>query len=292
MDLSTLALSFLGVVVVLGALVQTFFPSWISEQTSDSLSALTLAIVGIVISTWGMMLFLQRKNREGFQSQTGLDRWKTFAETQRLEDVCSIYTDLYEKIKAVEKGTPPDTVLTDAQAREKADQRFASRMSVSPLSCAKVSEALKATNDVTLTPLLLELPDSLGVQSYETAFACRSLLIESYGAYQDAKRKAEEDKDEGFEDLCTEDQLQEKEAAESKPPLSQEAKTCKKPDEVPPEQLKAKIDEKLSKMEQVIAASNRKDPLGKMIDDCRYYRTELEKEKKKAEDTSNKYQFR
>jgi hypothetical protein len=288
MDLFSLALAFLGVVVVLGALVQTFIPGWISEQTSDSLSALTLAIVGIVISTWGMMLFLQRKNREGFQTQSGLDRWKTFAETQRLEDVCSLYTDLYEKIKAVEKGTPPDTVLTDAQAREKTDQRFASRMSVPPLPCGKVSEALKATTDATLAPVLLQLPTSLGVQSYETAVACRSLLIESYGTYQDAKRRAEE----GFDDLCTEDQLQEQKAAESKPPLSDEAKRCKKPDEVPPEQLKATIDERLSTLEQVVAASTRKDPLGKVIDDCLYYRTELEKEKKKAEDTSNKYQFR
>lgn len=296
MDFFTLALAVLGVVVSLGALVQTFAPGVISQQTSDSLSALTLAIVGIVLSTWGMMLFLQVKNREGFQSQDGLTRWKAFAETQRLEEICTLYTDIYAKVMAVEKGTPPDTVLTDAQAREKTDAIIAAKMKGEPLPCAKVADALQATTDQALLPLLLELPDALGVQAYETAVACRSLLIDAYMKYMYAKMKAEEEKkkqeEEGFEDLCTEEQLQEKKAVEETPPLSQSAKTCKKPDEVPPEQLKKTAEDKISKMEQIAAFSQRKDPLGKVLQDCYAYKAQMEKEKKEAEDKSNSYKFR
>lgn len=294
MDFFTLSLAVLGIGVILGALVQTFVPGVMSQQTSDSFSAVTLAIVGIVLSTWGMMLFLQLKNREGFQTQTGLDRWKAFAETQRLEEICSLYTDIYAKMLAVEKGTPPDVVLTDAKAREKTDALVGSRMKGEPLPCAKVADALKAKTDQSLTPLLLDLPDTLGIQAYETALACRSLLIDAYMRYMDAKRKAEEEKEkaEGFEDLCTSEQLQQQKAAEATPPLSQGAKTCKKPDSVPPEKLKATIEDKIVKMEQMLAFSERKDPLGKVLDDCLYFKGQLEKEKKEAEDKSNSYKFR
>jgi len=293
MDQGLIALLLVAVIALGGALLQTFKPDFISEATSNALSAMTLALIGIFLSVNGVRLFLALNAREGFEDLKGLEKWKAMTERYQMEEVCSLYTDMYSKIQAVEKGAPPGEVLTDAQARERTDKRFSELMTVPLLSCKSLSDAIAATTEVALVESLSSLKESLLVQIYQTALALRSLLIQSYNQVEDAERTRRE----GFQDqaLCTEDQAKERRAA-AKPRVSEEAQRCRLPEEVPKEKLEETIDSLLQRMEAAFdtyaKATPIKDPLSKVVEDCRYWKGELDKKKNEAEATSNKYKIR
>lgn len=287
MELGGIVFSSLGLLVFLGALVQTVRPSWMSPKTSDSLSAIVVALVGIGVSIWMLRLFLVSLNREGFANAQAVDRWKSLASTYKLQEVCTQFAEVYDRILTVEKGAPPGEVLTDAQAREKTDTRFADKMTVPLLPCGKVQEALRASSDQALLMALLELPETLFVQSYETALACRDMVVENYNQVTQSQTRTVE----AFEDapLCTEAEVDERKRELQK----QKALRCRMPSELSQEEADRKIDTYLNRMESAWSgyakANPIKDPLSKILEDIQYYKVELKKKQDAAVALSNKY---
>lgn len=302
MDLGLIALLLVAVIALFGALLQTFQPDFISEATSNALSAMTLALLGIFLSVNGVRIALALNAREGFEGLSPVEEWGSLVSQYKIQEVCELYTDVYEKIRAVEKGAPPEEVLSDAQAREKADKIFSDVMTVSPIPCGQVMEAIASKTEAKLLETLLVLPNALLVQVYETVFACRSLLIRSYLQIEDAERRAKEEaenqEEEGFEDppLCTPEQTQERREAAKQPPVSEEAQRCQLPEEVPKEKQEDLLKNKLNTFQMIFQGyqiqKKVKETVPKILDDCIYWRGRLNAKKQEAEDKSNSYVFR
>lgn len=283
----------LGGIAVVGALVETFFPGLISEKLKSDLSALTMAGIGILFSFLLLMLLLTVRVREGFEDAPEQKKWADLVRTNQITEVCELYTKVYDRMLTVEKGAPPGEVKTDAQARESLNASFAQRMSVSPVDCKQVEEvsATKTLDELYL--LLPKVPDELLIQNYETATACRSLLIDSYLQVQDAENKRKE----GFEDIvvCNDELAKEKREFKERKALSQDAQKCLLVEEIPGDKKRQVVESKLNRIlnafEVFKQQGKAKDSLPKVLEDCIYYRNKLEEKKQEAEATSNKYNF-
>jgi hypothetical protein len=280
-------------VVVIGALVETFFPGLIGEKLKNDLSALTIAGIGILFSFLLLMLLLTVRIREGFEDTEFQSKWSDIIRTNQVKEVCELYTKIYDRMLTVEKGAPPGEVKTDAQAREAVNARFASLMTTNVVDCKLVEEVSAANTMDGLYLILPKVSDDLLIQNYQTASACRSLLIDNYLQLQDAERQRKE----GFQDvaLCSDELAKEKREFKERKPLSKDAQTCLLVEEIPGEKKREVIQSKLNRIvrsfELYKQQGKAKDSLPKIFEDCKYYSEELEKKKQEAEATSNKYNW-
>jgi hypothetical protein len=276
-----------------GALVETFMPGLITEKLKTDLSAITIAVLGILFSFGLLMLLLKARVREGFEDTDLIIKWDMLLSSNRMKDVCDTYTEMYDRMVTVEKGAPPEQQKTDAQAREVVDKYYSDRMSVSPLSCSQVEDIRNAKTLDAVYLLLPKIPDNLLIQNYETAAACRSLLIDNYLKLQDAENKRKE----GFQDvaLCTDKEAKERRAFVERKPLSEQAQKCMLLEEIPGEKKRDVIEKKLNTIQKIYEVYSKqtttKDSLSKVLEDCTYYKGKLEEKKQEAEATSNKYNF-
>lgn len=285
MDLGQIVAVLLVSVVLVCALVQTYRPMIFSKPTTDGLTSITIGLLGILGTCWIVLIFLRSRNREGFETKSGLDRWKDLSQTYKLNEICSLYTELYEKILVVEKGPPGDT-KTDAQAREATDKRFGTPI----VSCSIVDELTKATTPKVLFEVLQKTPDPLFVQAYRTLVSCRSLLQEQY----DTIMKNQERKVEDFQDVpvCSPEVADERRNAFALEKAKQTS--CVLPEDLDPKRLEEQIQKKLSRMETTFSTMipSNADSIAKLLADAQKLKTELDKKKQEVVDQSNKYNLK
>ena len=278
-------------ICIIGAIIETYIPGFITETVQSNMKSLTIAMIGILFSFLLLFALLRLRIREGFEDSQLQTRWDSLVTTNKIEEICSLYTDIYDKIVTVEKGAPSSETKTDAQAREATDARFAQVMKQKPLSCSLFKEVQdKKGNINTFYPVLLRVPDIFFVQAYETANACLLLLIDQYNQVQDAERKRKE----GFEDLCDEKQAEERREYLKQMNPNEEYKKCILPEEVPEDKKQTAMEQKLTRLEDTWSSYKKtiKSPISKVLEDCAYYKGELEKKKKEAEELSNKYNLK
>lgn len=294
METVNLTIKIIAGIAVVGAIVETFVPGLITEKLQNDFSAITICLIGILFSYYLLIVILKVRIREGFEDAASLTRWKSLVDQNKIKDVCATYTDMYDKMYTVEKGAAPGEVQTDSQARGAVSAKFREVMMTDPLSCPLFEEVnTKATSLDSLYLAIQKLPDTFLVQVYETAIGCRILLIQQYLKVTDAENK----KAEAFQDiaLCSDKAAEERKAFKERKPLSEEAQKCLLVEEVPENQKKFVVDSKLNRLEEQLEtyrkASKVKDSLEKILQDCAYYKGELEKKKKDAEDKSNKYNW-
>ena len=283
------------VVALLGALVETFYPGYFSEKFKSDATSITLGLLGISCSILLLMVFLKARIREGFEDTAYVSRWNAMVNETQVEYICKLYTEIYEKIMLVEKGAPPEPVKSDAQAREATDRQFSAAMTLSPVSCSLFQDVESKKDSLDSFFLVLQkVPDNFFAQVVDTAVGCRSMLIDQYTKVQEAEQRRKE----GFQDLplCSEAVAEEKKEAMAKKELSKEANQCVLVEEIPPEKKEKAIQAKLDAMEKALTqyrnTSNIKDSIQKILDDAKYYKNELDKKKKEAEDMSNKYNLK
>jgi hypothetical protein len=295
MEMFPIILGILVGLTLLGAIIETFIPGFVSKKLQKDLSVLTLGVLGIAISILFLMVFLKARIREGFEEQSYMTRWNSLMNESRASDVCKLYLDAFEKVMKVEKGAPPEPVKTDAQAREATEKVFTNLMTTSPVSCSLLEEVDSRKQKLDTFYLAVQkLPDTFLIQVYETAVACRSLLINQYLEVQ----RAEKERQEGFQDfeLCSDAAAQERRAFKERKPLSEDAQKCMLVEEIPPEKKIDSIVQKLNRLDSsfksYMLTAKVKEPIGKILQDAEYYKNELEKKTKEAQETSNKYQFK
>lgn len=273
--------------VVLGAFLETYKPGFFSDQFRKNGTALTIAILGILMSTFFLMFVLKLRVREGFEDTESFRIWNEKLQNYKLKEICSLYLDIYGKLLLVEKGAPPSTV-TDAQAREATDQQFGKVMKTKPLSCQIVQDLEKANHFDTFFEVVYSMNNEFLAEAYETALACRTLLINQYLDVQEAKRKRKE----GFQgDICEKPIAEEKrkriQEAKEKQKQDTEMNSCTLPEEIPKQDKETYIQKKLETLEGVFQAhlqkNQYKDSIEKILNDCQYYKGELEKDQKDAE---------
>lgn len=289
-SVSTL-LQIVAVMAVLGALVETFSPGFFSEDAKSTFTVITIVVIGVLFSFLLLMWFLKLRVREGFEDAVYLQRWKRLMDENKSKEVCDLYKEIYDKLYTVEKGAPPLEVKTDAQAREAVGAKFAKLMVVKPMSCDQIDKLNEANRLDPFYLAIMKIPQNVLQQIYETAVACRSLLKESYDKIKEADTKRKE----GFEDklLCDDTVAEERRQYLQRKPLSKEAEQCILPEEVPAEQKEKVVITKLDNIEATFDSYMKlkpiKDPITKVLDDCKMYKTEIDKKKKDTEALFGKF---
>lgn len=292
MDSISTQLQIVAFLAITGALIETYIPGFFSDEAKSNFTVITILLIGVLLSFLLLMSLLKLRVREGFEDALYLTRWKRLMEENKSKEVCDLYTEIYEKMYTVEKGAPPLEVKTDAQAREAVDAKFAKLMVVKPMSCDQITKVNEATRLDSFYQTSMKIPQNVLQQIYETAVACRSLLKESYDKIKDADNRRKE----GFEDkpLCEDPVAEERRQFLARKPLSKEAEQCILPEEVPAEQKEKMVLTKLDNIESTFDSYMKlkpiKDPITKVLDDCKMYKEEIDKKKKETEALFGKFE--
>lgn len=300
MEAVSTQIQIIAVIAVIGALIETFLPGFFSEKAKSLFTLTTIVIIGVLLSFLLLMWFLKLRVREGFEDNSYLSRWKRLMEENRVSEVCDVYNEIYEKLYTVEKGAPPLEVKTDAQAREAVDAKFAKLMTVKTVSCKDIQELNESNRLDTFYENITKIPQNIFIQVYQTAIASRALLKETYENIQNSEEKAKDKaanlSEEGFEDLSDKPLCEDKAAVERKAylerkPLSPEAEKCLLAEEVPPEQKEKVITTRLNQIESSFEDYKKsiKDSITKVLEDCKRYKTEMERKKKETEAKFDKF---
>jgi hypothetical protein len=261
--------------------LETYQPGFFSETFKRNMSAITLGSVGILFSLLALLLLVRPRVREGFQSPDFVDQAKTLVKTYKLTEICSIYTDIFDKLLALEKGPPPSTV-TDAQARERAEKTFQGLMKSRLLSCKQVQELASASTVDAVFEAMATLDNTLLVQAFETALASRELIIQQYNKVQQAKNQ----KVEAFT-VCTREQAEERRKEQDQQEKARALEKCKLPEDISQAEkdqiLKTKFSVLVSNLDAHKKQFQLKESLQKILDDYNYYKNDLEKDKQAAQ---------
>ena len=272
----------LAALVLLGALLETYQPGFFSETFKRNMSAMTLGMLGIVLSMLGLMLFLKLRVREGFESKDLVQASKDLLRTYKLKEICAMYTDILNKLILLEKGPPPSSV-TDAQARERAEKRFQNLMQSPLLSCKQVQDIESASTLDSLFEAMVNIDKNLLVQAYETAVASRELVLQQYNQVQEAKSR----KIEAFT-VCTREEADERRKRREQQEKERSLERCVLPETIPQEEKERVLQTTMTLLVSNLDAHKKKfqikESLEKLLEDYAYYKNELEKDKKAAED--------
>jgi hypothetical protein len=166
-------------------------------------------------------------NEEGFQDQS-FDL-ESFLNIYKVKEVCEVFAPVYEAEVNAERANGTSQ-RSDSEARERANANLKGKIVGGPLECPvkvlSASEDLRAQRDA-----FKALPDTFLVTVYGTLLYSTVNLQMTYNKIVKTMMEANKAKAEGFEDICTPEEAQEKKKTQ-----------CKLPEEVTPEE-KAKIEE-------------------------------------------------
>lgn len=270
---------------ILGGAIELLAPGLISDQMSELLIALSIGTLLLAVSFLFLILLLKGPTREGFASDTPMSKWVLFYESTG-KKLCEIYTEIYQSILKVETGAAPNQI-PEAQARERTMDMIKKKMGSGPVSCAKIETLYSAAKKEDLDAFFGELqplPNSFLVQAYDTAVGCKELLIENYNRIQASLQR----RNEGFVDantpVCSPDVTEERRKFLREQKLTEEMKQCLLPEEVPLDRKEDYVVKKIQAMtDGLTQAVKNKPSLQKVLEDCAYYKGELDKLKKQAE---------
>lgn len=285
--MEAVSLTILGV-VLLGCIIQTFhiFPTFFDSYFDETATKLTVGGLLLVASAGLLMVFLQslqRLNREGFANEEpkAMSQWKSIVQTYPIKDVCAIKQLIEEKLIAVEKGT---SKLTDTQAKERVAKVFGT-----PLDCNSIETVSKAKDIDSFFTAIQLVPNTLLIQTQETAIRCRLLLQKQY---DDVMKSLE--KKEGFVDpsvgICSPKITEERRKFLRQKKLDEAAERCLLPEEVPFEKKETVAMAKVKKIQDTYDAYLRMKPKQPLLSDLVVQSQDLLKrlEEKKREAESGK----
>lgn len=279
---STVSLTILGI-ILLGAVFQTFhlFPTFFDSYFDQTATKLTVASLLLLVSALVLMAFLQalqRLNREGFEDQEpkAMSLWKTTLQTYPIADVCSIKQKIEERLVTVEKTI---SKLTDRQAKERVAKLLG------PLDCGIVANVSQAKDIDSFFTAVQLVPNTLLIQTQETAKVCKQLLQKQYDDVIKSLGK------EGFVDpsvgICSPEITEERRKFLRQKKLDEAAQRCLLPEEVPFEKKEDVALAKVKKIQETYDAylrMNTKEPLmSDLVVQLQDLLTKLEEKKKQAE---------
>jgi hypothetical protein len=152
----------------------------------------------------------------------------TFLNAYKVNEICEIFAKVYEAEVNAERADGTNQRPVE-EARERANKNLAQKIPGGPLQCPTTfppSEDLRTNRDA-----FKALPDTTLITIYATLLYSIVNLQMSYNKIVNAMMEANKAKAEGFEDICSKEQADEKRKSQ-----------CKLPEDVTPEEL-AKIEE-------------------------------------------------
>ena len=191
----------------------------------------------VYIGIWILVIFfglgaavyaiLMSDDEEGFQDQS-FDVG-SFLNLYKIKDVCEVFQPVYEAEVNAERADGT-TQRSEQEARERAAKNIQGKIPGGPLQCpvqVSTSDDLREQRDA-----FQKLPDTYLITIYATLLYSLVNLQMTYTKIVKTMVAANQAKAEGFEDICTAEQAEEKRKGQ-----------CKLPEEVTPEE-KQKIEER------------------------------------------------
>jgi len=283
------ALGIITGILLLLSLLQTYkLPSWIFTESLDIfMTKITLGLFALFL-VYFILLPMFFHIREGFEdSSKPLDSWNTIIKDMQLQELCILINDVQAKMTLLEKGAPPDQ-LTDDQAREHVKAEFDKNIPSGPFSCVAFNK-LQADSDLDTFYTNIQLvPDSFLLQAYETAVYCEKQYqsqLEHIQGSLDMKNAPKVDLPlESFVDICSPEVVIERRKLIRGKQLSDAAKVCLLPEEVPAATKEQEIATKLRKLQEAYGTPKR--PIREIIQSCKDIATQLDDYSKKAQSGS------
>lgn len=279
------------VIVCIGAACFIFpqiYPYIFENKDLDAfLTKITILLIFLVISVYGIMFFVRslvQARNEGFVDSDAVATWKKTLQNQSLDDVCSLYSEIYESQVKIEMGTPPNEI-SEQQARERIDFAFKTQSPLGVFSCSQY-KTMKSAIDLDSIYLSIQtVPDTFLAQAYQTMLLCKSLLTKTLKEIQESLDTI---KVEGFGlamPLCSPEAAAKRTAllTELVTPAADPSK-CVTVSEIPPEQKNAEILAKLQTIQTVYtsAKGNGKE-FNDLYKECMALKSQLQTLKSKAE---------
>jgi len=264
---------------IVPSIVKYFFQN---EEMDAYLTKMTVLSIFLILSVYGITWLLKIRAREGFVDSTPVSQWKAAIQNPDFDNVCSIYTEIYENQVKTEKGSPPNEI-TEEQARERVDADFTKKCSLGVFSCT-LYQKVKASNDLdSIYGDLQTVPDSFLAQAYETLTVCKSILEKTIADIQDSISKI---KIEGFDSppVCSPDAAKSRKAAIEKSDPANDPSRCILLEEITPEVKNAAITQKLQKIQNALDALQGKgESFNELYQECITLKAKLAELKSKAE---------
>ena len=253
-----------------------------NEEMDIYLTKMTVLFVFLILSVYGIMWFIKARAREGFVDADPVSQWKAAIQNPDLDNVCSIYNEIYENQVKTEKGSPPNEI-TEEQARERVDADFAKKCSLGVFSCS-IYKKVKASSTLdSIYSDIQTVPDTFLAQAYETLTVCKAILEKTIKDIEDSISKI---KIEGFNSppMCSpQASKQRKDALEKMNPANDPNK-CILPEEITPEIKIAAITKKLDAIKTALQTLQGKGAsFDALYKECVTLKAKLAELKSKAE---------
>ena len=247
----------------------------------EFLTKLTVYTVLMILSIYGIMWYVKSRAREGFVDSDPVSLWKAAIQNPDLDNVCSVYSQVYENKVKTEKGTPPNEI-TEEQARERVDAEFKEKCSLGVFSCT-LYKKLKASSTIdTIYRDLPSVPDAFLAQAYQTLTVCKTILEKTVKEIEDSISKIKE----GFDSppICSEEAEKARKSAMKKPDPANDPARCVLAEEITPEVKNAEIKRKLQTVESALEGIQGKGvPFKELYKECMDLKAKLDELKAKAE---------
>ena len=278
--LIAIILSIVAVNYVAPKVVKYFF---LNEEMDIFLTKMTVLFAFLILSVYGIMWAIRKTTqvREGFADSIE-SQWISLIQNPDLDNVCLIYSEIYQNQMKTEKGAPPNEI-TEEQARERVDADFSKKATLGVFSCT-LHKKLKSNKTLdSIYKDLSTVPDTFLAQAYQTLLVCKSILEKTIKDIEDSLSKV---KVEGFASppMCSpEASKQRKEALERMNPANDPNK-CILPEEITPEIKIAAITKKLEAIKAALAALQGKgQSFTDLYKECMALKVKLADLKNKAE---------
>lgn len=278
-------------IIGIGAILQTFrlLPTILDKEFDIAASKLTVAAIFFVLSGIFLLFFLQqllKSNREGFQGETAIAKWKEMANKYQIVEVCNVKDRIREKMIQVEKGGG-DKPLSEEQASETVEKTFEKGTLTGSVNCAIVKKVDSAADMDGFFTAIQEVSDNLLVQTQETIEGLVKLLDDQNKKIDDALQA----KNEAFIDMkvgiCSPEVVEERRKFLREKKLDEEAERCLLPEEVPFESKDAAAKTKIQRIQETYDSYIRTFPqkltIGELLQKAKDAEDKLNKRKQEAE---------
>jgi hypothetical protein len=253
-----------------------------NEEMDIYLTKMMVLFVFLILSVYGIMWFVKARAREGFADSDPVSQWKTAIQNPDLDNVCSIYNEIYENQVKTEKGSPPNEI-TEEQARERVDADFAKKCSLGVFSCSIYKKVKGSSTLDSIYNDIQTVPDTFLAQAYQTLTVCKAILEKTIADIQDSISKI---KIEGFDSppICTAEAAASRKSVIKKSDPSNDPARCILPEEITPEVKKAGITKKLQKIQDALQTLQGKGAsFDALYKECVTLKAKLAELKSKAE---------
>jgi len=240
---------------VIGSAIQAFFPQLLGGKLDEFLTneAILLMIIFIVTLTTmfslkGLCMNTSSCAREGFENEGNplINQWKDIVTKDKLNQLCSLQSEIYKKVYALEKGVKADPEngiegdeKPEAIARMNTEKTFTDLMPGGNFDCGLLERVSAAADIDSFFVESANLPENYLNRAFELAAACARLCERLLKKVDSAIEKPSipDVKFEGFinpnQKVCSPELIEERRKFIREKKLSEDQQACLLPEQVP-----------------------------------------------------------